>query len=114
MSPTADIVQHRMPRLNEIENDLKEWEGIISGWAKRVPWATPDQRELAMITAKFLRKLVAECWIHTLAAQSRGGDPMDSAAFRARRVYRQIKEFWPGLAINIEERLPETVPNIAA
>ncbi|MDP8206856.1 MAG: hypothetical protein P9L92_09355 [Candidatus Electryonea clarkiae] len=114
MNSTVDFSQQRMPRLNEIEKDLKAWEEVISDWAKRIPWATPDQREKAMFTAKFLRKLVAECWIHTIAAQSRGGDPMDSAAFRARRVYRQLLEFWPKLAKNMEERLPETVPNIAA
>jgi hypothetical protein len=67
-----------------------------------------------MTSAKFIRKLVAECWIHTLAAQSRGGDPMDAAAFRARRIFSQIQTFGPDLVDKMEERLPVTVPSIAA
>ncbi len=114
MSPTIDMARYRAPKLSEIEDNLKNWESRISDWAKRLPWTSPDQREQAMSTAKFLRKLVAECWIHLLAAKSRGGDPMDVSAFRARRVYLQIKKYAPGLAEKMEERLPETVPSLAA
>lgn len=114
MSGTVNMYEHRMPRLDEIEADLQKWEHRISAWAKRIPWASPDQREYAMSTASFIRKLVAECWIHVLAAKSRGGDAMDDAAFRARRLYRQLLKYGPSLAIKMEERLPEAVPSLAA
>jgi hypothetical protein len=114
MNSAIDMSQHRIPRLVEIEESLKNWESRISDWAKRIPWTSPEERERAMATAKFLRKLVAECWIHTLAAKSRGGDPMDVSAFRARRIYMQIEKYGPALAEKMESRLPETVPSLAA
>jgi len=114
MNQTFDMSLHRTPRLSEIEQELMRWEEQLEDWAKRIPWTSPEQRKDSMITAKFLRKLVAECWIHTLAAKSRGGDPMDSSAFRARRVYRQISQYGPSLSDNMESRLPESVPNLVA
>ena len=114
MDATLDMSLYRTPRLSEIEADLKAWEERIASWAKRIPWSGPEQREDAMVSARFLRKLVAECWIHTLAAKSRGNDPMDNAAFRARRVHRQIMTYAPALAEKMEARLPKTVPSLAA
>ncbi len=114
MSPTVDLYNHRMPSLEEIETDLNNWQQRISSWGERIPWSEPEQRQPAMATAKFLRKLVAEAWIHLLATKARGMDPMDSAAFRARRLHRQILTFGPSLAHKMEERLPDAVPNIAA
>lgn len=114
MSPTVDMFEHKMPSLDEIETDVENWQQRISSWAERIPWAEPEQRELAMSTAKFLRKLVAETWIHLLACKARGADPMDNAAFRARRLHRQLLTFGPSLALRMEERLPEAVPSLAA
>ncbi len=106
--------EYQITTLEEIEMDLENWERRISSWAKRIPWASPEEHETAMSTAKFIRKLIAECWIHTLACQSRGGDPMDPSAFRARRLHRQLFTFGPNLALKMEERLPEAVPSLAA
>lgn len=114
MSPTIDLYEHRMATLDELETDLENWQQRISSWAERIPWAEPEQRELAMSTAKFLRKIVAESWIHLLACKARGADPMDNSAFRARRLHRQLLTFGPKLALKMEERLPEAVPSLAA
>lgn len=114
MSPTVDMFEHKMPTLEEIETDLENWQQRITSWADRIPWTEPEQRELAMSTARFLRKLVAEAWIHLLACKARGSDPMDHSAFRTRRIHRQILTFGPSLALRMEERLPEAVPSLAA
>ncbi len=114
MSKSIDLNKVQMPNLSDIEDDLKRWEDQIANWAKRIPWSQPTQRKDAMITAKFLRKLVAEAWIHTLAAKTRGSDPMDHSAFRARRIHRQLNQYGPVLAERMEARLPQSVPSIAA
>ncbi len=103
-----------MVTLEEIEKDLESWQTRIAGWSERIPWTNPEQRDLAMSTARFLRKLVAECWIHTLACTANGSDPMNAAAFRARRIHRQLLTYGPSLALKMEKRLPEAVPNLAA
>ncbi len=114
MAKEIDLSMVKMPSMTDIEDDLKRWEEQIASWAKRIPWAQPEQRRDAMSTARFLRKLVAEAWIHTLAAQSRGGDPMDNSAFRARRIHRQLHQYGPVLAERMESRLPRSVPEVAA
>ncbi|MBZ0263632.1 hypothetical protein K8I28_03105 [bacterium] len=114
MSSNEKMRDYQMPSMDEIETDLENWERRLASWAKRIPWASPEEREPAMSTARFIRKLVAEAWIHALACKARGGDPMAPPAFRARRLHRQLMKFGPGLAMKMEERLPEAVPNIAA
>ncbi|HEB83720.1 MAG TPA: hypothetical protein ENI92_01830 [Bacteroidetes bacterium] len=114
MSPTIDMNEHRMPTLDEIETDLNHWQNRLEAWAERIPWVDPEQHDTAMAVARFIRQLVAECWIHTIAAKSRGGDAMDPAAFRARRIHRQLLAYGPSLALRMEERLPEAIPNLAA
>jgi len=114
MSSKPDMYEHKMPNLEEIEIDLENWQQRINSWAERIPWTEPDQRELALSTAKFLRKIVAETWIHLLGCKARGSDPMDTSAFRARRLHRQLLTYGPSLAIKMEERLPEAIPNLAA
>jgi hypothetical protein len=114
MSPTVDMFEHMMPTIEEIETDLDNWKRRIASWAERIPWAVPDQRDLAMSTAKFLRQIVAESWIHLIACKARGSDPMDDSAFRSRRLHRQLLTYGPSLALKMEERLPESVPNLAA
>lgn len=108
------VEAYQIISLDEIETDLENWERRIASWAKRIPWASPEERNSAMATARFIRKLIAECWIHTLACKSRGGNVMDSSAFRARRLHRQLLSFGPNLALIMEERLPEAVPSLAA
>lgn len=102
------------PQLAEIEDGLEAWEAKISDWAKRMRRLKSSQRKEIMIAAGFIRKLVAECWIHTIAARSHSGDYLDPAAFHARRIYRQIEIFAPDLAKKIEERLQKPAPSIAA
>lgn len=114
MNSSVDMYEYRMPTIDDIETDLENWQSRINSWAERIPWTEPEQREMAMATAKFLRKLVAETWIHLLACKARGSDPMDNSAFRARRLHRQLLTYGPGLAIKMEERLPEAVPSLAA
>ena len=114
MSPTIDMKKVAVTQLEVIEESLMQWDNQLQDWAKRIPWAGPQERNDAMVTARFIRKLVAEAWIHVLAAKSRGGDEMDASAFNARRVYRQIQSYGAGLAERMEARLPEAVPNLAA
>ncbi|MBS1260754.1 MAG: hypothetical protein MAG453_00070 [Calditrichaeota bacterium] len=114
MSPTVEMCEQNMPTVDEMETELEAWEERINSWADRIPWSEPEQRGNALATAKFLRKLVAEAWIHMLACRARGADPMDDSAFRARRIFRQINAYAPGLIEKMESRLPETVPSMAA
>ncbi len=114
MSPTVEMYEQSMPTLDEIERELETWEERINSWADRIPWSEPEQRGNALTTAKFLRKLVAEAWIHLLACRARGADLMDPSAFRTRRIFRQLNEYAPGLIEKMESRLPESVPSMAA
>ena len=38
---------------------------------------------------------------------------MSEAFIRAQRCFKQLVQYWPGLAKNIERRLPKTVPESA-
>ncbi|HEX04927.1 MAG TPA: hypothetical protein ENH10_07220 [Bacteroidetes bacterium] len=114
MSPTVEMYEKNMPSLEEIEAELKTWEERINSWADRIPWSEPEQRGNALTTAKFLRKLVAESWIHLLACRARGANPMDDSAFSARRIFRQLNEYAPSLIEKMESRLPESVPGMVA
>lgn len=110
MSPTIEMYQQSMPTLDEMEKELEAWQDRINSWAERIPWSEPEARKNALVTSKFLRKLVAEAWIHLLACRARGSDAMDETAFRARRIYRQINTYSPGLIEKMESRLPAEVP----
>lgn len=100
-------------RLRRMERELKMWQEKLEDWEKRLQWTTKQEREEALVNAQFLRKLVAETWIHLIACKSRAGFELGPSAIRARRTFRQLKIYWNSLAPKIEKRIPEEIPDAA-